>query len=1088
MTTYTQEEFEQALQHCEREPIHQLGLIQPHGVILALGNELPRTVLQASDNLSLLFDLAKPFTCGQALNLLLDSVSIKKIEQLIQDVKHDHAVSDQIQIIKNGQSQEIQARLFQSGSLYALELVNDENIPMTERAQDLLMLMQQGLAVSELDVEIPEYFEKIAELVQSLSGFHRVMVYRFDDNWDGEVIAESCAQNIDSFLGLHFPASDIPPQARRLYTLNHVRHVADIDATPVAISPSVNPQTGESFDMTYSSLRSFSPVHIEYLRHMGVHASMSISLLQNGRLWGLIACHHQTAKRVSNAVQETAALIGRMASVRLSSIEAQKQRKLINNAVGVIGELVKNITTDSVSVLMEKLLPDLLNPVNATGICVMVEGNLYSYANTPPTESITELLTWLKAQGRREVFSTHHLGQKFPPAENYAHTVSGLLATPLSSDMRNCIIWFRAEMPQTVKWAGDTQKSLHTDATGMVRLSPRQSFDAWTESRHAQSAPWSNTEEGIAGMLSIILTEGLSQKYQLERVLEQQKAVEDELRIAATAFESQEGIILTDSEGIIVRVNTAFTNITGYSADEVMGKTPRILKSGKHDSDFYQLMWKRLLTDGVWDGEIWNKRKNGTISPEHLTITAVKDAVGAIKNFVGSLIDLTQMKASQQEIEKLVYFDPLTGLPNRRLLIDRLKQAITSRTRSQNYAALLFIDLDNFKMLNDTLGHDYGDLLLQQVADRLAGCIRKSDVVARLGGDEFVVILEDLSKNQGRAVSVTERVTKKIIAVLTRPYSLLDQKYQSTPSIGVTLFNKHDVSFEDIIKQADIAMYQAKKAGSNTFRFFDPEMQAYIVARASLESGLRLAIAEKQFMLHYQLQINHDQKIIGAEVLIRWQHPQLGFLPPSKFIPLAEETGLIVPIGLWVLETVCSQLNSWQDNPLLNDLQIAINVCPKQFFQADFVAQVQRIITLYCIKPGRLKFELTENILVEQLEPTIEAMTALRKLGISFSLDDFGTGYSSLQYLKKLPLDQLKIDQSFVREIVIDTNDQAIIKTIIAMAKALDLDVIAEGVETQMQRELLEQYGCNTYQGYLFSKPIPVAEFVGMVTGLISWA
>lgn len=1082
MSTFTQEELEQALQNCQSEPIHQMGLIQPHGVLLVLSNESPRIVLQASDNLSVIFDLSDKNICGQPLSSFFDDVSITKIERLIETIGHDNVITDQIRLIHQGRSEHIQVRLFRSGSLFGLELVNENNLISSERIKELLPLIENGLFVSELDLEISHYFVKISELVQSFSGFDRVMVYRFDENWDGIVIAESCLQQTDSFLGLHFPASDIPPQARRLYTINHIRHVADIDAQSVTLSPGINPQTYEPFDMTYSSLRSFSPVHIEYLRNMGVQASMSISILQNNQLWGLIACHHMSAKHLSNAAQEAAALIGRMASVKLSSFEANEQRKLINNAISVIGEFVKHIATDSVNSLMEQLLPNLMGVVYATGIATIVEGNLYNFVMTPAKDAIMDLLAWLKTQDNREVFSTHFLGSEFPPAEQYAQRISGLMAMPLSSDLRNCIIWFRTELPQTVTWAGSTEKLVQRDALGGLRLSPRQSFQAWTESKRGQSAHWSNTEQGIAGMLSIILTEGLSQKYQLELILEKQKAAEAELKLAATAFESQAGIMITDAKGTIVRVNTAFSNITGYSAEEIIGKNPRIFKSGKHEADFYQTMWETLLSSGAWDGEIWNKRKNGIIYPEHLTITAVKDTDGKIKNFVGSIIDITQMKEAQEAIEKLVYFDPLTGLPNRRFLIDRLKQVMISSARSHNYAALLFIDLDNFKTLNDTLGHDQGDLLLQQVAARLTASIRKVDTVARLGGDEFVVILEELSKNQAKSASLTEKVSNKIIAELAKPYLLKDQqKYQSTPSIGVTLFHDHDVDLEELIKQADIAMYQAKKDGRNRYRFFNPEMQSFIIARSSLEASLKLAIIHNQLVLHYQPQVNIHRDIIGAEVLIRWQHPQLGLLPPSEFIPLAEETDLISPIGLWVLETVCAQLVMWQSHPVLKNLQIALNVCPKQFRQADFVAQIQGLITRYAIKPQQIKFELTENILVENLDTTIESMHALKKLGISFSLDDFGTGYSSLQYLKKLPIDQLKIDQSFVRDIVIDTNDQAIVRTIIAMAQALDLNVIAEGVETEKQQKLLEQFGCRTYQGYLYCKPISVEKFVDMV-------
>jgi diguanylate cyclase (GGDEF)-like protein/PAS domain S-box-containing protein len=569
----------------------------------------------------------------------------------------------------------------------------------------------------------------------------------------------------------------------------------------------------------------------------------------------------------------------------------------------------------------------------------------------------------------------------------------------------------------------------------------------------------------------------IEQSARLASLAIERKQSETDLRIAATAFESQEGMLVTDANHNILRINGAFTAITGYSAEDVLGKKPRILKSDQHDANFYAAMWESINTTDSWQGELWNRRKNGQIFPVHLTITAVKDQNSNISNYVSTLIDITLRKEAADKIEQLAFYDPLTGLPNRRLLQDRLKPALASSHRSGRQGALLFIDMDNFKALNDTLGHDMGDLLLQQVAQRLESCLREGDTVARLGGDEFVVMLEDLSEQTLDSATQTEIIGNKILAVLNQPYQLDTHEYHSTPSIGVTLFNGQEQSSEDLLKQADIAMYQAKTSGRNALRFFDPKMQATITARVALEEDLRLAMKEQQFILYYQPQVHHSGKIIGAEVLVRWQHPLRGLVTPAEFIPLAEETRLILPIGEWVLKTACAQLKIWEANEHTRSLQLAVNVCARQFHQTDFVEQVSQFLISDGINPKMLKLELTESVVLDDIDDTIVKMNALRHIGVRFSMDDFGTGYSSLSSLKKLPLDQLKIDQSFVRDISIDLDDAIIIETIIAMANKLNMEVIAEGVETEAQRSFLELHDCQLYQGYLFSEPVPLEQF-----------
>ena len=558
--------------------------------------------------------------------------------------------------------------------------------------------------------------------------------------------------------------------------------------------------------------------------------------------------------------------------------------------------------------------------------------------------------------------------------------------------------------------------------------------------------------------------------------------MEMEQRIAAIAFESQEAMLVADSHRNILRVNKAFCFTTGYSENEVIGKNPRMLSSGRHDSAFYKSMWESIATTGNWKGEIWNRRKNGDIYPEHLTISSVKNAEGVVTNYIGTFIDITSNKAAEAEIEHLAFYDALTRLPNRRLMLDRLKQAMASCKRTGQDGALLFIDLDNFKTLNDTLGHDIGDLLLQQVASRLSSCIREGDTAARIGGDEFVVVLENISKDTMVAAEQAAIVGNKILSALNQPYQLVQHVHLSTPSIGVTLFNDNSPSIDDLLKKADIAMYQAKSDGRNLLRFFDPQMQKTLNYRTALEGELRKALENNQFHLYYQLQVAVDRaapfhKPFGAEALIRWIHPERGLVSPAEFIPLAEETGLILPIGQWVLETACAQLKEWRQHERTRNFILSINVSARQFRQAGFVDKVHAAIHQYNIDPMQLKLELTESMLLDNIEETIATMHSLKKIGIKFSLDDFGTGYSSLQYLKRLPLDQLKIDQAFVRDISSDSSDRAIVRTIIAMAESLNLNVIAEGVETEEQKSFLLQKGCTHYQGYLFGKPLPIDQF-----------
>jgi diguanylate cyclase (GGDEF)-like protein/PAS domain S-box-containing protein len=552
------------------------------------------------------------------------------------------------------------------------------------------------------------------------------------------------------------------------------------------------------------------------------------------------------------------------------------------------------------------------------------------------------------------------------------------------------------------------------------------------------------------------------------------KRIESDLRIAATAFNSRSGILVTDADAKILRANRAFLDAMGYSLDEIVGKNPRLFKSDHHSQDFYAQMWRCINEDGHWEGEIWDRCKDGTLIFKSLNITAITGDDGAVCNYVSTQTDITARKMAEEAVQHLAFYDSLTELPNRRLLIDRLQQAQASFARNGKAGAILFIDLDNFKALNDTQGHDVGDLLLIQVAKRLRANVREIDTVARLGGDEYVVILVELSEDPIEAATQVKEVGKKLLNVLNEPYQLVGHEYRNTPSIGVTLFNKQQHSIDEMLKQADIAMYEAKKSGRNTLRFFDPNMQEAINTRVSLEKELLVAIKQEQFQLYYQIQVDDERGILGAEALIRWNHPVRGLVSPEEFIPLAEETGLILSIGLWVIEAACAQLKAWEVSDIARNMALAVNVSAKQVQQEDFVSQIMAIVANYEVRPSLLKLELTESILVENVEDTVAKIEQLRAFGLQFSLDDFGTGYSSLQHLKKIPIYQLKIDQSFVHGIETDQQDLSIVRMVIAIARSLEIDVIAEGVETDGQLQILKNLGCNAFQGYLFAKPIPI--------------
>lgn len=546
-----------------------------------------------------------------------------------------------------------------------------------------------------------------------------------------------------------------------------------------------------------------------------------------------------------------------------------------------------------------------------------------------------------------------------------------------------------------------------------------------------------------------------------------------EIQLAATVFDaSSDAIFITDSDNRIISVNAAFCEITGYSAEDVIGETPAILSSGRYDARFYRAMWGDLLEKGRWSGEVWNRRKNGEIFAELLTINAVKNDRGNISHYVSIFADITEHKETEEHVRHLAHYDVLTDLPNRSLFNDRLGQAIINAQRDGGRAAVMFLDLDRFKIINDTLGHGIGDLLLQEVAGRLTGCVRQGDTVSRLGGDEFVVLLPELNDEKD-----AQLVAQKLLNAAELPIVMEGHELHISVSIGISYYPMDGTDTETLMKNADVAMYRAKEEGRNNYQFYHASMNARSFERLAMETSIRHALQRGEFDLYYQPRFAIPEgRIVGAEALIRWNHPELGLVSPAQFIPLAEETGLILPIGEWVLKQVAAQGKTWQQAGL-PPLSLAVNVSARQFRQADFAGKVLQILRDSGFYPHHLELELTESTLMTNAEENIETLNKLNALGIRIAIDDFGTGYSSLSYLKRLPVDILKIDRSFVSEVPGNRDGAAIVEAIIAMARSLGLHIIAEGVETAEQLEFLQTRKCNEIQGYYFSRPLPVQQF-----------
>jgi diguanylate cyclase (GGDEF)-like protein/PAS domain S-box-containing protein len=1039
---------------CENEPIHIPGAIQPHGALLAAVMD-GLLVSHASANLAEIFGRPAEQMLGRSLE---QAIGVQACRALLdgKPASGEESVQKHRLITPDGRA--FALRAFRSGRHICLDIEQDSPAESTHRQTNLA---QKVLESFEYVSSVAELCELAVSGLKEISGYDRVMAYRFGENGHGQVIAEAREAHLEPFLGHSYPATDIPAQARRLYLRQRVGAIANSNyvAVPVLADPALD--DGTPLDLTHSVLRSVSPIHLEYMRNMNTSASLTIGLRHRGELWGMLVCHHATSRIAGPELRTAAGMIGRVVSLLIESL---------GEAEAMAGRLQRSATlrelTDAVAAgkpLLETLgglEPQMLHLVGAGGVLLRFSGAVSLLGRTPPAAVAERVLSELLEQAGEHMLSVHDLGQH--GLEGCAEHGSGALLLPLAPHGTDAILWFRPELARTVIWAGDPAKHGTRDArTG--RISPRASFDSWREIVRGCSAPWSDVDRTLAGEFRKVIQGELVRHTLITLELNQRQSAKQLLEFIrqapiSIAIFDREMRYLANSDRWLQDYCDGYEEVTGRSHYDVLPDLPQ--------------QWREIHQRGIAgetqqnDEDLWTCN-DGSKRWVRWAVAPWIDSVGAVGGIIISTEDITGRKLADERIVHLGTHDGLTGLANLVHLEERIGLAIEDAQLNQRKIALLLLDLDHFKVVNDGYGHAFGDAVLRAAAARIREMLRSCDTAARIGGDEFLVLATELYKRADAYV-----VAQRILDGFRRPFSVGGREVFLTASIGVSLFPSHGNTAAQLIGDADIAMYRAKHLQRDNFIFFTSEMSEAAQSRAKLEGELRFALERKQLTLVYQPKVELGSgHISGCEALLRWHHPELGAISPGQFIPIAEDTGLILSIGDWVLRTACAQLKAWQD-AALPPIVMSINLSVRQFRQEDIVRWVRDVLVECEIDPKWVELELTESILADDAENVIDVVDTFKRMGLKLSIDDFGTGFSSLAYLKRFRVDTLKIDQTFIRNMLMEPDDRAIVRAIIGLAHNLNMTVIAEGVETQEQCDFLRNNQCEAIQGYLFSKPV----------------
>ena len=1074
------------LTNCDRESIHTPGSIQPHGILLAL-DESKFTILQASKNTLDFLGLRAEYLIDKSLEILLDRHQIQLLKNCLRpDNLH---LSNPLKLFINIKDKEMvfDSIVHRNQGVLILELE-----PTTYESNLSFLSFYNLVRTSAFKIQTAETFQELIEFVvkeiRQISNFDRVMVYQFDADANGAVIAEDKAEYLESFLGLHYPASDIPQQARQLYYANWLRIIVDVNYQPVEIISSHNAIRNQPLDLSFSVLRSVSPIHIEYLKNMGVRGSMSISLIKEKRLWGLIACHHYSPKHVPYDVRKACEFLGQLMSVELVYKEEQEDREYYRDKLKAIkNNLVNNIFQEKP--IVESLLKEefsLLDLVKAQGAVVSLGDEINLIGKTPSLEAVHSLITWLESYCHQDVFYTDSLSKLYPEFESLKDVVSGLLAISLSPTQSSYqVIWFRPEVIQTVNWAGNPNKPVEIQPDGSLSLSPRKSFQLWQETVRLKSLPWKTQEiEAALELRNALMLAALEFS---------QKELRQSKELAQVTLQSiGEAVITTNASGYIESLNPVAEHLTGWSAQQAKGLP---LKDVFH---IVNSKTRVLLNSPV--NQVLQQGYVASLGNQTMLIAAdgseriINSSAAPIRNKDGIIIgvvlvfrDITKERSLANQLSWQTRHDALTGLVNRREFESCVEQALTLAKNLSGQYALCYLDLDQFKIINDTCGHAAGDELLRQISTLLQNQVHHQNTLGRLGGDEFGVLLYQCSLAQAQEIA-------EYLCQLIQDFRFIwaDKTFTLGVSIGVVEIDAKTSDIGSILSAADAACYLAKNQGRNRVHIYQADDSELIRQRGEMYWATQIpqALEENRFCLYYQpiVALNQSTEVIHrlsinpkhCEVLLRLRDASGQCIPPMAFIPAAERYNLMGRIDRWVIRTIFSHLQQYlrlqsESKQTLQACGVyAVNLSGASINDDQFVKFLYEQFATYQIPPSMICFEITETLAIANLNKAVQFIRSLKALGCYFSLDDFGSGMSSFAYLQNLPVDYIKIDGGFVKEMMDNPIAQEIVEAIHRIGNVMQVKTIAEFVENDLILEKLKTIGVNYAQGYGIAQPRPL--------------